>query len=247
VYILKRPVDPSCYSHYRSPTTSDSDSVLRMAQLDTSKFVGYVMHCLKLLPSSVTSMDLNRISIGFLLLNILDILDKLDTASPAERRHWIDWIYGCQLPTGGFRGSPATKVLSTSVFDTTHLPATYFAIATLLILGDDLKRVNRGGALSGLKASQNEDGSFSPVLLGDGEKFGEVDVRHTYCAIAIREMLSPIKADEDIDVSAAESYIQKCKVIFLVNFAYDSAMMEDMHRVRNWNLTVAGALGYANL
>ena len=98
------------------------------------------------------------------------------------------------------------------MYDTAHLPASYFAIALLLILGDDLKRINRDAALLGLKKSQNENGSFAPVLLGE-ERFGEVDVRHVYCAIAVRDMLSPIKAEEDIDVPAAIRYIQQCKEI----------------------------------
>ena len=81
-----------------------------------------------------------------------------------------------------------------------------------MILGDDLKRVNRGGALKLLRSSQNEDGSFSPVLLGGKEKFGEVDVRHIYSACAVRALLSPIKPDEDINVPATIRYIEKCKV-----------------------------------
>jgi len=98
------------------------------------------------------------------------------------------------------------------VFDTAHIPETYFALATLLILGDDLKRVRRREILEGLRRSQYEDGSFAPVLLGDGEKFGEVDVRHLYCAIAVRDILSPVKKEEDIDVPAVIRYIQRCKV-----------------------------------
>ena len=80
-------------------------------------------------------------SIGFLLLNSLDILDYLETVTTEDdRQHWIDWIYLCQHPTGGFRGSPATKTSGDSIYDAPHLPAAYFAIASLLILGDDLNR-----------------------------------------------------------------------------------------------------------
>jgi geranylgeranyl transferase type-1 subunit beta len=196
-------------------TSSDSLSVPQMPHLDIPKHVAYHKRCLGLLPSGFQGNDLNRMSLGFFLLNSLDILNQLDTAtSPKDRQHWIDWIYKCQLSNGGFRGSTATKTEAHSVYDTAHLPATYFAIASLLILGDDLKRVNRDGALLGLKVSQNENGSFIPVLLGD-ERFGEVDVRHVYCAIATRAMLAPVKMEEDIDVPAAIRYIQQCKVISL--------------------------------
>ena len=184
-----------------------------MVDLDIPKHVAYHKRCLGLLPNDFQRTDLNRMSLGFFLLNSLDILNQLDTAtSPEDRQHWIDWIYKCQHPNGGFRGSTATKTEEHSVYDTAHLPASYFAIALLLILGDDLKRINRDAALLGLKKSQNENGSFAPVLLGE-ERFGEVDVRHVYCAIAVRDMLSPIKAEEDIDVPAAIRYIQQCKEI----------------------------------
>ena len=184
-----------------------------MLDLDIPKHVAYHKRCLGLLPNGFQPTDLNRMSLGFFILNSLDILNQLDAAtSPEDRQHWIDWIYKCQHPNGGFRGSTATKTEEHSVYDTAHLPASYFAIALLLILGDDLKRINRDAALLGLKKSQNENGSFAPVLLGE-ERFGEVDVRHVYCAIAVRDMLSPIKAEEDIDVPAAIRYIQQCKEI----------------------------------
>ena len=107
------------------------------------------------------------------------------------------------------------------MFDTAHIPETYFALATLLILGDDLKRVRRTEILEGLRKSQYEDGSFAPVLLGDGEKFGEIDVRHVYCAMAVRDILSPVKKEEDIDVPAAIRYIQRCKVISNQKWRFD--------------------------
>jgi geranylgeranyl transferase type-1 subunit beta len=172
-------------------------------------------------------------SLGFFLVNALDILDQLQSTSPEDRQHWIDWVYKCQTPNGGFRGSTATKTRQASIYDTAHLPATYFALVSLLILGDDLKRVNRQGALEALKRLQNEDGSFAPVLLGD-KRFGEIDVRHVYCAIAVRDILSPIKSEEDINVSAAEQYIQKCKVVSArIHFTYHSLMMADMLNLRN--------------
>jgi len=186
-----------------------------MPQHKISRHVAYCRRCLTLLPGVFTAVDLNRLSLAFFLLNALDILDHLSCITPEERQGWINWIYSCQIPSGGFRGSTGTKTKEPSIFDAGHLPASYFAIASLLILGDDLSRVNRQGALDTLRKLQNEDGSFSPVLIGE-DKFGEVDVRHLYCAIATREMLSPVTVEEDIDVPAAIQYIQKCKVEPLV-------------------------------
>jgi geranylgeranyl transferase type-1 subunit beta len=182
-----------------------------MATLNTAKQVAYNRYCLALLPTPYTANDLNRMSLGFFILNSLDILDQLSSTATESQQHWIEWIYKCQVPSGGFSGSTATKTNEYSLYDVAHLPATYFAIALLLILGDDLKRVNRQAILEELRKSQNEDGSFSPVLLGE-EKFGENDVRHVYAAIAVRYMLSPIKPEEDINVPASLQYIQRCKV-----------------------------------
>ena len=183
-----------------------------MTEVDIARHVSYCRRCLNLLPGAFTSNDLNRLSLGFFLLNTLDILDHLSTSTtPSERTEWINWIYSCQLPAGGFRGSTGTKTSEPSIYDAGHLPASYFAIASLLILRDDLTGVNRRGLLATLRRLQNEDGSFAPVLIGE-EKFGEVDVRHLYCAIATREMLSPVAKEEDIDVEAAIRYVRQCKV-----------------------------------
>ena len=182
-----------------------------MSKLETPKQVSYHKRCLTLLPYQFTGNDLNRMSLGFFLLNSLDILDQLSSTTSYDRREWIDWIYKCQTPTGGFRGSTATITEKTSIYDVPHLPANYFALASLLILADDLKRVNREGILDQLRRSQNEDGSFSPVLINNN-RIGESDVRQTYCAIAVRHILSPVSPEEDINVAAALSYVQSCKV-----------------------------------
>jgi geranylgeranyl transferase type-1 subunit beta len=194
-----------------------------MTHLNIPQHIAYHKRCLGLLPHQFQGVDLNRVSIAFFLLNALDILNSPSPSTFPEhdRLHWIDWLYKCQLTQGGgFRGSTATISGPPSLFDSGHLPASYFAIATLLILGDDLSRVKRTEILKGLRKSQFADGSFAPVLLGDGEKFGEVDVRHLYCAVAVREMLSPVTKEEDFDVSAAIGYIQRCKVYHLTGYTY---------------------------
>jgi geranylgeranyl transferase type-1 subunit beta len=176
-------------------------------------------------------------SMGFFLVNALDILDQLPETHSECHQDWIEWIYSCQVATGGFRGSTATKTPFKSIYDTAHLPATYFALALLLILDDDLRRVDRGAILSALKKAQHSNGSFSPVLIGE-ERYGEVDVRHVYTACAIRNILSPIKPGEDIDVSATISYIESCKVRTIQSISNRRITTEDMLKVLNWNLMV---------
>ena len=43
-------------------------------------------------------------------------------------------------------------------YDCSHVAMTYTALASLLILGDDLSRVNREAVLRGIKQLQIEDG-----------------------------------------------------------------------------------------
>lgn len=61
---------------------------------------------------------------------------------------------------------------------------TYTGLACLLILGDDLGRVDRAACVSGLRALQLEDGSFYAVPEGS-----ENDMRFVYCAACICFML----------------------------------------------------------
>merc|ERR1719150_1253109 len=61
---------------------------------------------------------------------------------------------------------------------------TYTALASLVILGDDLGRVDRKAVLAGVKALQLPDGSFKAALEG-----GENDMRFLYCAACICTIL----------------------------------------------------------
>ena len=45
-------------------------------------------------------------------------------------------------------------------YDSGHIAMTYTGLASLLLLGDDLSRVNKRACLTGLKALQLEDGRW---------------------------------------------------------------------------------------
>ena len=47
-------------------------------------------------------------------------------------------------------------------YDSGHIAMTYTGLASLLLLGDDLSRVNKRACLTGLKALQLEDGRWVP-------------------------------------------------------------------------------------
>lgn len=142
----------------------------------------------------------------------------------------IEWIYSMQVPSGGFVGgdfsgecsthhhdkhddestafhisSSTTSSASSSTSSTTssssaHISMTYTAIATLAMLGDDLKRVNRDATVRFLKSLQNpKNGCFRAVEFGSEE-----DTRFIFCAAAIGFMLQDWRG---IDVRAAIRFI----------------------------------------
>ena len=125
-----------------------------------------------------------RLSISFFALSGLDLLDNLALIKKYQA-DYIDWIYQFQITSNsdgeglercGFRGSlSATHFLckpdkenqencevkgskSSHPLDTSHITMTYAAINSLLILEDNLERLNRKGILAGVKALQLSNG-----------------------------------------------------------------------------------------
>lgn len=135
----------------------------------------------------------------------LDLLGALDTAiTQEERQGFTDWIYRCQHPDGGFRMWPGTDFGDRSneqnaKWDPANVPATYFALAALLIIGDDLKRVRRKQTLQWIRQMQRPDGSFGETLV-EGKVEGGRDPRFGYCGSGVRHVLrGTATGDLDID------------------------------------------------
>lgn len=141
-----------------------------------------------------TSNDSNRMYLAYFILSACDLLDIITTSTtPAERQDWIDWIYHCQHPNGGFRMWPGTDFgerasTDNAKWDPANINATYFALTSLLILGDDLKRVDRKHTLRWVHAMQRDDGSFGETLV-NGKQEGGRDPRLGYCATGVRHIL----------------------------------------------------------
>ncbi|KAK5113888.1 hypothetical protein LTR85_010421 [Meristemomyces frigidus] len=132
--------------------------------------------------------------LAYFIISALDLLDALGTVSAGnERRDHVNWIYRCQHPDGGFRMWPGTDFgdradEQNAKWDPANIPATYFALAALLILDDDFKRVKRRQCLLWLQKMQREDGSFGETLV-DGVIEGGRDPRLGYTATGIRHIL----------------------------------------------------------
>lgn len=132
--------------------------------------------------------------LAYFIISALDLLDALNTVSTQhERRDYVNWIYRCQHPDGGFRMWPGTDfgeraTRENAQWDPANIPATYFALAALLILDDDFQRLKRTQCLLWLQKMQRKDGSFGETLV-NGTIEGGRDPRFGYCATGIRHIL----------------------------------------------------------
>ncbi len=182
----------------------------------------YWLRCAKtFLPEAYTSNDSNRMTLVFFIISALDLLDLLDSKiDTIERDSWINWIYSCQLDSGGFRGFTGTKIdhdarnPDNQHWDPANVPATFFALVTLIVLGDDLSRVKRRACLTWLPKVQRENGSFGETL-GEAESIqGGSDLRFCCCAAGVRHILRrPRDLDaKDLDVGRLVTFIATCQV-----------------------------------
>ncbi|KAL8874686.1 MAG: hypothetical protein Q9174_000026 [Haloplaca sp. 1 TL-2023] len=161
--------------------------------------VRYFLRCLRThLPTAYSSNDSQRMTLAFFILCALDILGALeDNTTEEERSSYIDWIYHCQHPNGGFRGFTGgdmghQRADSNAQWDPANIAATYFALLNLTLLGDGLGRVNKRACLAWLKDLQLPDGTFGEALGINGQVGEGQDMRFCYCAAVISWIL-----DED--------------------------------------------------
>ncbi|KAI9695761.1 MAG: hypothetical protein M1820_008433 [Bogoriella megaspora] len=192
---------------------------LQQAQLNRDKHVKYWLRCLKSpLPHHYISSDSNRMSIAFFIYSALDLLGALESSvSASERQDHIDWIYHCQLPEGAFRAFPGSdfgklRNDQNKKWDPPNLPATFFALQTLAVLKDDLRRLNTRGILEWLPKLQRDDGSFGQMVMNNIIEGGH-DSRFGYMVAGVRWMLrgnkeGPLAGIPDVDIDQFERCIQ---------------------------------------
>ena len=196
------------------------------AAFSKDRHIKYWLRCAKtFLPDQYTSNDSNRMTLAFFTVSALDLLGVLHTkVTREERESWIRWIYHLQTPEGGFRGFPGTdfgeelRTEENRHWDPANLPATFFAIVTLIVLGDDLSRLKRKECLTWLPSLQRKNGSFGETL-GEADNIeGGNDLRFCCCAAGIRYILRGDGSDEvneataDFDVESLVGYIASCQV-----------------------------------
>ena len=172
-------------------------------------------------------------TLAFFILSALDLLGVLDTQITSEdRQSYIDWVHRCQHPDGGFKGFTGGEAAfqgenesdidadsvgkKHSQWDLANIAATYFALVNLIVLGDDLGRVNVRACWTWVRRLQLVDGSFGEGIEPEGKVHGGRDVRFCYCAMGIRWALLRLRGavvrEEDIDIRAMESFIAASQV-----------------------------------
>jgi geranylgeranyl transferase type-1 subunit beta len=181
------------------------------------------------LPNAYQSNDANRMMLSFFILSSMDLLNCLDsTLTKEDRERYINWVYLCQHPDGGFKGFPGghlgeLRTDENSVWDPANVPATFFALSILAILRDDFSRVKRKACLLWLGKMQRPDGSVGETL-GLGEKIeGGLDPRFGYTAMGIRAILrgrdqGEMKQVPDVDIDLFVECIRQSQVRPLLQF-----------------------------
>jgi len=92
---------------------------------------------------------------------------------------------------------------SINSFDEANLSQTYTALCSLMLLDDDLKRVDRYAIIQSLKSLQNFDGNFRSCDSG-----GEADLRFVYCACAVSALLNDWSG---MNIKQTIHYIHSCR------------------------------------
>jgi geranylgeranyl transferase type-1 subunit beta len=107
--------------------------------------IKYFKRCLSLLPGRYSYLDSQRLVLSHFALGGLSFLGEIDNLENKEKIK--DWIYSLQSKNGGFFGSDIQRHLSRTISQA-HVAATFSAVQCLLILGDDLRRINVSSLLS---------------------------------------------------------------------------------------------------
>ncbi|KAK3926954.1 Geranylgeranyl transferase type-1 subunit beta [Frankliniella fusca] len=193
------------------------------------KHARYFLRLLNVLPSHASNYDSTRLLVCFFAVSGLDLLDELDQLTPEKKDHIREWVYHLLVQAknsdgedvvarSGFQGAstlilpPATGTVCHSVpYACGHVSMTYTGLGTLLILGDDLSRINRKVVAAGVRACQQPDGSFCATLAGS-----ECDMRFVYSAAAVCYIL---KDWSGMDKGLATDYI-------LQSLSYDNAFAQ---------------------
>lgn len=117
----------------------------------------------------------------------------MNRLSEMPRDPIVSFALSCQNEDGGFGGNIALD---------SHLLYTLSAVQVLCLFQAEDQIVDKEGLFNWVAALQREDGSFQ------GDKWGEIDTRFTYCAMNCLALLGQLHR---INIPAAVNYIMSCQ------------------------------------
>lgn len=191
-----------------------SQELVNFPAFNVDGHIDFFTTCLKEgFPHEYTSMDTQRMTAVYFSLSALDMLGALHHV---DRPKVIEAVYAWQLSgsTPEHSGFVGTSSLGRCLCCEDgsgqgsccplkgHLAMAYTSLASLVILGDDLSRVNRSALLAQLAVLQQPDGCF--VASADE---GECDMRFLYCACVISHLLGDWSA---VDIPRATQFVLSC-------------------------------------
>ncbi|VDD75095.1 unnamed protein product [Mesocestoides corti] len=146
------------------------------------------------------TLDYMKLSAIYWSLTALDLMKKLDVV---DKDMIISFVKSCHNDDGGFSPAPGHD---------SHLLSTLSGIQ-ILTMYDEMNVINRESVIRYISGLQNPDGSFM------GDKWGEVDSRFSFCAIASLSLLGVIPTDsrdftqplEGVDIHMAVDFLVRCQ------------------------------------
>ncbi|GMM29893.1 protein geranylgeranyltransferase type I subunit [Martiniozyma asiatica (nom. inval.)] len=174
---------------------------------DVQKHTACHRRFLGILPTKYQSEESNRLAIIYFSLCALKLLNTLDIVySQQELDNIKDYIYSLMIKTPDYCGFKGSHIFQNTEYDL-NLASTCFALQCLLILNDDLKRVDRKGVINFLKDCQI-DGGFRA-----SPNYGESDLRYCMIGMTIRKILKwdshkdNVACNVDVDLKSLKEYI----------------------------------------
>ncbi|CAH0385452.1 unnamed protein product [Bemisia tabaci] len=167
------------------------------------KHIRYLLRFLEVWPHHLEQQDSLRLTVVYFAVSGLDMLNALDQIDAARKKEIIDWVYALQVEPSmndgdinlcGFQNAPTLNIQDTDAqnagpllkkYRCANVAMDYSALAILVILGDDLSRVNKKAVLEGVKAMQQDNGCFASCAVE-----GECDMRFVFCAVAVCYILN---------------------------------------------------------
>nr|CDS28314.1 Rab geranylgeranyltransferase beta subunit [Hymenolepis microstoma] len=146
------------------------------------------------------TLDYLKLSGIYWSLTALDLMKRLDLY---DKDGIVDLIKSCFNPDGGFAPAPNHD---------SHILYTLSAIQ-ILVTYDEVNQIDSEKVIKYISSLQNSDGSFN------GDKWGEVDSRFSFCAIASLSLLGVIPTStldisqpiEGVDIQMAVNFLVACQ------------------------------------